>query len=96
LPSPTVVARRLLDHVGLTPPPRRTSAAHQRRRATDQHLTMRTAQLGFPSLQAYLVDRVTQQAWPLSQVARELNIHRNTVSDRLDRYGLSHTMQTEH
>jgi len=90
----TVVARRLLDHTGLTPPPRRLSAAHQRRRATDQHLTQRATQFGFASLHSYLVARVAQQAWTLTQIADELGIDRNTVRDRLDRHGLRRTKQT--
>jgi predicted ArsR family transcriptional regulator len=84
----TVVARRLLDHAGLTPTPRRVSAAHQRRSATDQGRAARAPRLGFVSLQAYLVDRVTRQEWPLTRVASELGIDRNTVRDRLDRHGL--------
>jgi DNA-directed RNA polymerase specialized sigma24 family protein len=88
-----VVARRLLDHAGLTPPPRRLSAAHQRVRATDQHLAERAAQLGFASLQAYLVDRVTRHGWPLIQVASELGVDRDTVRDRLDRFGLRRIRQ---
>jgi hypothetical protein len=93
LATTTLVARRLLDHAGLTPPLRRLIAARQRRRATDQHLAARAAQLGFPSLQAYLVDRVSQQGWKLSQVASELGIDRNTVRDRLDQHGLRRTKQ---
>jgi hypothetical protein len=89
LATTTVVARRLLGHAGLTPPPRRISAARQRRGATDQHLAARAAQLGFASLPAYLVDRVTQQAWPLTKVAGELGVNRDTVRDRLDRHGLA-------
>ncbi len=90
----TVVARRLLDHAGLTPPPRRLSAAHQRRSATDQHLAARAARLGFASLHAYLADRMTRQGWPLTQVASELGINEDTVRDRLDRHGLRRTKQT--
>jgi transcriptional regulator of acetoin/glycerol metabolism len=89
-----VVARRLLDHAGLTPPPRRVTSARQRRDTTDQRLTTRAAELGFVSLQAYLVDRATRQEWPLPQVASELGIDRNTVRDRLDRHGLRRTKQT--
>ncbi len=94
LATTTVVARRLLDHAGLTPPPRRLSSSHQRRRATDQHLAARAAQLGFASLHAYLADRMTRQGWTLTQIASELGIDRNTVSDRLDRHGLRRTKQT--
>ncbi len=63
-------------------------------RATDQRLTEQATQLGFASLQAYLADRVTRQAWPLARVASELGIDRNTVRDRLDRHGLRRTPQT--
>src|SRR6266508_5674885 len=87
----TVVARRLLDHADLTPPPRRLSSARQRRDTTDQRLAARAAELGFVSLQAYLVDRVTRQPWPLPQIASELGIDRNTVRDRLERHGLRRT-----
>jgi len=90
----TVVARRLLDHAGLTPPPRRLSSSHQRRRATDQHLAARAAQLGFASLHAYLADRMTRQGWPLTQIASELGINEDTVRDRLDRHRLRRTRQS--
>ncbi len=41
-----------------------------------------------------LADRVTLQGWTLVQVADGLGIDRNTVSDRLNAYGLRHTRQT--
>jgi transcriptional regulator of acetoin/glycerol metabolism len=88
------VVRSLLGQAGIHRSPPKVRSARQRRHATDQHLTQRAAQLGFASLQAYLVDRVTQQAWPLTQIASELGIDRNTVRDRLDRHGLRHTTQT--
>ena len=66
---------------------------HSGRMATDQHLTERAGQLGFADLGVYRADRVTQQAWPLSQVASELGIHPDTVRDRLERYGLRRTKQ---
>jgi len=37
---------------------------------------------------------VTQRAWTLTQIAGELGIDRNTVSDRLDRHGLRRAKQT--
>jgi transcriptional regulator of acetoin/glycerol metabolism len=46
------------------------------------------------SPQVYLVDRVTQQRWPLTQVTSELGIDRNTIRSRLDRHGLRRTKQT--
>jgi len=57
----------------------------------DQHPVI---QLGFADLEAYLVDRVTERAWTLIQVADERGIDRNTVKDRLDRHGLCRTRQT--
>src|SRR6266545_4898011 len=68
----TVVARHLLDHAGLTPPPRRLSAAHKRRHVTDQRLAARAAELGFASLGAYLADRARSRGWPSSQIASDL------------------------
>jgi hypothetical protein len=88
------VIRRLIDQAGIHRSSPKVRSARQRRRATDQRLTQRAAQLGFPNLQAYLSDRVTRQAWPLAQVAGELGIHQDTVTDRLDRYGPSATTQT--
>ncbi len=88
------VIGRLLDQAGIrrSPPPAR--GAHQRHRATDQRLTDRATQLGFASLQAYLADRVVQQAWSLAQVASELGTDPATVRDRLDRCGLRRSRQT--
>jgi transcriptional regulator of acetoin/glycerol metabolism len=80
------VVRRLIERSSA-----KVRSARQRRRATDRRLTERATQLGFASLQAYLADRVTQQAWTLTQIASELGIDRNTVRDRLDRYGVHRT-----
>jgi hypothetical protein len=82
------VVRRLIDHAGIRRSSPKVRSARQRRRATDQHLTECTPQLGFADLGAYLVDRVTEQGWTLVQVADELGVNRDTVRDRLDRYGL--------
>jgi hypothetical protein len=88
------VIRRLIDKASIHrfPPP--ACSASQRRRGTDQTSPFGPPGLGFASLQAYLVARVTWQSWPLTQVASELSIHRNTVSDRLDCYGLRRAKQT--
>jgi hypothetical protein len=82
------VVRRLIDEAGIHRSSPKVRSARQRRRATDQRLTRRAGQLGFADLGAYLADRVTKRAWTLVQVASELGIHRDTVSDRLDRHGL--------
>jgi hypothetical protein len=94
LGSSVDVVRRLLAQAGIHRSPRPVRSARQRRRATDQRLTVRATQLGFPGLQAYLADRVSRRAWPLAQVAGELQVDRSTVKDRLDRYGLRRTSQT--
>ncbi len=88
------VARRLLDQTGIQRSSSKVRSARQRHRTTDQRLTERAVQLGFVSLHAYLADRVARQAWPLTKVADELGINRDTVRDRLDRYGLRRTNQT--
>jgi transcriptional regulator of acetoin/glycerol metabolism len=86
--------RRLTGEAGIHRSSPKVRSARQRRRATDQHLTKRAAQLGFAGLQAYLADRVTRQAWTLVQVAGELGVDRNTVRDRLNASGLGHTKPT--
>jgi len=88
------VVSRLLDQAGIRRSPRPARSTHQRRHSTDRRLTDRTIQLGFPSLQAYLADRVVQQAWSLARVASELGTDPATVRDRLDRYGLRRTRPT--
>ncbi len=86
------VIGRLLGQASLRPPRPAHSAHH--RRATDQRLHARAAQLGFPDLPAYLADRVAGQAWSLAQIASELGINEKTVRDRLDRCELRRTRQT--
>jgi len=88
------VIRRLINAAGIHRASPKVRSARQRRRAIDQRLTERAAQLGFASLHVYLIDRVTQRAWTLFQVAGELGVDRNTVRDRLERYGLRCTKPT--
>jgi len=88
------VIRRLIDQAGIQRSSPKVRSARQRRLATDRRLTERAAQLGFASLQAYLVDSVARQGWKLILVASELGIDRDTVRDRLDRLGLRGTRQT--
>jgi DNA-binding NtrC family response regulator len=87
------VIRRRIAQAGIHHASPKVRSARFRRRTTDRRLTARAARLGFASLQAYLLDRVTRQGWPLTKVADELGIHPDTVSDRLDRYGLRRTRQ---
>jgi hypothetical protein len=64
------------------------TAARRRRSSTDQQLTTRAAELGFASLQDYLVDRVVTRRWPSTSIASELGVQPATVRDRLDQHGL--------
>jgi hypothetical protein len=68
--------------------------AAQRRRYTEQRIAGRVATLGFADVRAYLVDRVVQQAWLLSEVAEELAAHRLTVRRLLDRHGIRRVRRT--
>src|SRR6266498_77642 len=88
LGTTTTVVRHLLDQAGISPSPRRVTAAHTRRATTDQHLAARAAELGFASLQAYLADRAMTRRWPSTTIASELRVQPATVQDRLDQYGL--------
>jgi len=54
----------------------------QRRRYTEERIAARVAELGFTDVEAYLVDRVVDQAWLLAEVAAELAAHRLTVRRR--------------
>jgi hypothetical protein len=88
LGASTAMVRHLLDTAGITPAPRQVTAAHRRRSSTDQQLAARAAELGFPSLQAYLADRAMTRRWPTTSIASELGVHTATVRDRLDQHGL--------
>jgi hypothetical protein len=88
LGTTTTVVRHLLDQAGITPSPRRVTAAHTRRSSTDQQLTTRAAELGFPSLPDYLADRAMARRWPATSIAGELGVHPGTVRDRLDQHRL--------
>jgi len=81
------VIRRLIGEAGIHRSSPKVRSARQRRRAIDQRLTERAAELGFADLGAYLADRMSERAWALIQVASELGIDRNTVRDRLDATG---------
>jgi len=85
--TPTVV-RHLLDTAAITPSPRQVTAARRRRNSTDQKLAARAAELGFPSLQAYLADRALTQRWPTTSIASEIGVQPATVRDRLDQHRL--------
>src|SRR6266511_3215242 len=82
----TTVVCRLLDTAGITPLPRRVTAAHTRRTTTDQHLAARAVELGFASLQDYLTDRAITRQWPSTSIAGELGVQPATVRDRLDEH----------
>jgi AraC-like DNA-binding protein len=88
LGTTATVVRHLLDTAGITPPPRRVTAARRRRSRTDQHLAARAGELGFTSLRAYLADRAVTRRWPTTMIARELGVQPATVRDRLDQHGL--------
>jgi hypothetical protein len=78
--------------VRLAPRPQRLAA--QRRRYTEQRIAAHVAALGFTDVEAYLVDRVVEQAWLLAEVAVELAAHRLTVRRLLDRYGIRRVRRT--
>jgi len=82
------VVRHLLEQAGITPSPRRVTAAHTRRSSSDQHFAARATKLGFASLQDYLADRAMTRRWPTTSIASELGVHPATVRDRLDQHSL--------
>lgn len=93
LGTTTPVIRRLLNQACLTPSPAALSAMG-RRHSTQQRLALRAAELGFPTLQAYLADRVVGQAWRLDEVTAELGTHARTLRRLLEHYQLRRARQT--
>jgi hypothetical protein len=87
------VIRRLLAEAGISRPPQPVMTARHRRRATDQRLAVRAAQLGFATLEGYLADRV-RRCWPLQRIAEELGVDVRTLRDRLRRFALDRRQQT--
>ena len=79
--------------VRLAARPRRL--AWQRRRYTEERIAARVIELGFADARAYLVDRVVEQAWLLTDVAAELAAHRLTVRRLLDQYGIRRVRRTQ-
>jgi transcriptional regulator of acetoin/glycerol metabolism len=74
--------------------PRSQRLAALRRRYTEERIAARVLELGFADVQAYLVNRVMQQAWLLAEVAAELGAHRLTVRRLLDRHGIRRVRRT--
>jgi hypothetical protein len=81
------IVRGLITQHGVHRSPRPVRSARQRRHTTDQQLAARAAQLGFPTLRAYLADR-TRRRWPTSQLARQLGVHPTTIRRQLDQHSL--------
>ena len=46
------------------------------------------AKLGFPGVRAYLVDRLSTQAWTQEEVVGELGVARTTLRHLLDQHGV--------
>jgi hypothetical protein len=83
-----------LARSGVRLAPQRERLAEQRRRYTEERIAARVIELGFANVEAYLVDRVVEQAWLLADVAAELAAHRLTVRRLLDRYGIRRVRRT--
>lgn len=83
-----------LGELGVRLPPRRQRLARQRRRAADERVAARVAELGFVEVREYLVDRVETRGWVLSMVVAELGAAPVTVHRLLDRYGVQRSQRT--
>ncbi len=73
---------------------RRVRLAQQRRRAADERVTGRVAELGFADVEAYLMDRVVERGWLLSALGGELGAAPVTVRRLLERYGVRRSQRT--
>jgi hypothetical protein len=81
----TAIRRAITDH-NVHRPPRRQELARQRQRAAQQRGAARVAGFGFPSVWAYLVDRLVTQVWTLAQVQGELGAAPATMRRLLDQH----------
>jgi AraC-like DNA-binding protein len=78
--------RRAITDSHIPQPPRRQLLTRQRQRAAQQRAAARAAELGFPRVRAYLVDRLAAQAWTLAQVAAELGAAHSTLRRLLEEH----------
>jgi len=91
--TPWRVERALTD-LGIQLPDRPARLARQRRRAAEERVTARAAELGFAEVRAYLVDRVAGRGWARSAVVAELGAAPSTVRRLLDRHGARRSQRT--
>jgi AraC-like DNA-binding protein len=88
------IVTQALATLGITLPPRPERLARQRRRHTQQRITGRVAELGFPDLGAYLTDRLIGREWLLAEVAAELAADRRTVRRLMQQAGVQRRRRT--
>ena len=84
----------MLGELGVRLQDRPARLALQRRRAAEERLAARVAELGFADVEAYLVDRVAGRGWARSAVVAELEVAPVTVRRLLDRYGVRRSQRT--
>ena len=68
--------------------------ARQRRRFAQQRIAKLVVELGFPSIRAYLQDRLIRREWLLAEVAGELCAHRATVRRLMEQVGVRRVRRT--
>jgi hypothetical protein len=88
------VVSQALGEFGVQRQDRRARLAMQRRRAAEERVAGRVAELGFVDVQAYLMDRVAKREWLVSAVVAELGAAPVTVRRLLDRYGVRRSQRT--
>jgi hypothetical protein len=65
-----------------------------RKVASDRHAAERAAELGFPDLCSYLLDRYAERAWPLPRLAAELGMGIRVVRRLLREHAVTRTRAT--
>jgi hypothetical protein len=65
-----------------------------RQAASDRHAAERAAELGFPDLCSYLLDRYAERAWPLPQLAGELGTGIRVLRRLLREHTVTRTQAT--
>jgi hypothetical protein len=86
--------RRAITDQHVQRPPRPQQLARQRQHAAQQRATTRAAELGFPSVRAYLADRLVTQTWTQAQVQGELGVAPATLRHLLEEHEIRRVTPT--
>jgi hypothetical protein len=91
--TPWLVSRALREF-GVRLPARPERLAQQRRRAAEERIVARVAELGFSNVHEYLVNRVVERGWLVVELVAELGAAPGTVRRLLQCHGVRRVRRT--